>query len=81
MGLSKIIERLDKYQKRLAEGKADEIKPRHIQKAIAKLTAKEAQLTAELQDVTKPEKRKRLEDKVATIRKQIDKAKWLEQEI
>jgi len=81
MGLKDIVKRLDKYQKRLADGKAKKIKPRHIQKAIEKLTAKETQLAAELQDATKPEKRKRLEHKILIIHEQIDKAKWLEQKI
>ncbi len=81
MGLSSIIKRLDKYQERLAKGKADKIKPRHIQKAIAKLTTKEAQLSAELQETSKPDKRERLAEKISTIREQIDRAKWLAQKI
>lgn len=81
MGLSSIVKRLDKYQKRLADGKAEKIKLHHIQKAIAKLTTKETQLTTEIQETTKKEKRKRLEDKLSTIREQIEKAKWLETKI
>ena len=81
MGLNKIIERLDKYQKRLADGKAEKNKPRHIEKAIAKLTTKEAALTAELEDTTKPEKRERLESKLLVIQEQIDKARWLQKQI
>lgn len=81
MGLSSIVKRLDKYQERLAKGKVEKIKPRHIQKVIAKLTTMEAQLTTELADMTKPDKRKRFEGKVSTIREQIEKAKWLETQI
>ena len=81
MGLRSIVKRLGKYQERLAEGKAEKIKPRHIKKAIEKLMAKETQLAVELQDATKPEKRKRLEHKISVIHEQIDKAKWLEQKI
>ena len=81
MGLSDIIKRLDKYQRRLAEGKAEKIKPHHIQKAIEKLTAKEALLAMELEETTKPEKRERLEGKISTIHAQIAKAKWLSDEI
>ncbi|MEP1933542.1 MAG: hypothetical protein ABJJ37_19900, partial [Roseibium sp.] len=75
MGLSNIVKRLNKYQDRVAEGKAEKIKSRHIQKAIEKLAAKEIELTAELQDVTKLEKRKRLNQKISTIHEQIEKAK------
>ena len=81
MGLKSIVKRLDRYQERLAEGKAEKIKPRHIKKAIEKLMAKETQLAVELQDAAKPEKRKRLEPKISVIHEQIDKAKWLEQKI
>ena len=81
MGLKSIVKRLDKYQERVAEGKAEKIKPQHIKKAIEKLMAKETQLVVELQDATKPEKRKRLEHKISVIHEQIDKAKWLEQKI
>ena len=61
MGLSDIVERLDKYQKRLAMGKADKIKPRHVDKAIEKLTVKKAQLSTELEETIKPSKRERIE--------------------
>ena len=61
--------------------KAEKIKPRHIKKAIEKLMAKETRLAAELKDVTKPEKRKRLEHKISVIHKQIDKVRLLEQKI
>lgn len=81
MGLSDIVKRLDKYQERLADGKAEKIKPHHIQKALEKLTVKEVQLIAEHEQATKPEKRKRLEGKISAIRAQIDKAKWLAERI
>ena len=81
MGFKDIVERLDKYQKRLTEGKAEKIKSHHIEKAIEKLTAKEVLLKEELRESTKPEKRRRLEEKISTIRAQIEKAEWLAKEI
>ncbi|GAB5486273.1 MAG: hypothetical protein Pars93KO_27070 [Parasphingorhabdus sp.] len=81
MGLSSIDKRLEKYQERLAKGKVEKIKPRHIHKVIAKLTTMEAQLTTDLAEMTKPDKRKRFEQKMSTIREQINKAKWLETKI
>ncbi|MEE4189625.1 MAG: hypothetical protein V2I76_14425 [Roseobacter sp.] len=79
--MSNIVKRLDKYQDRLARGKVEKIKPHHVQKMIAKLTMMEARLAGELADTVKPEKRKRVESKVLTIREQIEKAKWLETQI
>ena len=81
MGLSDIAERLARYQKRLSDGKADQIKPHHIKKAIDKLIRKEAALAEELSSATKPEKRARLEEKLALIRTQIDKARWLADQV
>ncbi len=81
MGISKIAERLEKYQKRLADGNADKIKPKHVRKAIDKLTVKEVALCDELAATDKPEKRKRLERKIHAIREQIERAKWLEKQI
>ncbi len=81
MGFKDIVERLNKYQRRLDGGKAEKIKSHHIEKAIEKLTTKEAQLKEELRETTKPEKRRRLEEKISTIRAQIEKAEWLAKEI
>ncbi|WP_299848998.1 hypothetical protein [uncultured Roseovarius sp.] len=81
MGLRNIVKRLDKYQQRLDEGKAEKIKAHHVEKAIEKLAAKEVELTEELGSAEKPEKRARLEEKLSTIRAQIEKARWLSQEI
>lgn len=81
MGLKKIAEKLEKYQKRLASGKADKIKPEHVAKAIDKLAVKEAELVKELAETTKPEKQKRVEYKVRAIREQIKQAKWLARQI
>lgn len=81
MSSKDIAKRLDKYQKRLDEGKAEKIKPHHVERAIEKLAAKEAELTEELAVTEKPEKRARLEEKISTIRAQIEKARWLSQEI
>ncbi len=81
MGFKDIVERLDKYQRRLNDGRAEKIKLHHIEKAIEKLVAKETQLNDELRGATKPEKRERLEEKISTIRAQIDKAKWLAKQI
>lgn len=81
MGWSDVVERLDKYHKRLAKGKADKIKPHHVEKAIEKLTVKHKQLGKELEETTKASKRERIEVKMAAVQKQIDRAKWLEKQI
>ena len=81
MGLSDTIEKLDKYNERLAKGKAEKIKPHHVERVIEKLTAKETELVAEMPGVTKAEKRERMEQKLARIREQIERATWLREQI
>ena len=44
---------------------------------IEKLTTKEAELVAELEETTKPGKLDRLNAKLATIRDRIEEANWL----
>jgi hypothetical protein len=77
MGLEKIADKLDKYFKRLDRGKATKIKPAHVEKAIAKLQSKQEQLKVELREAEKPSKKDRLENKLATVSEQIERAKWL----
>ena len=75
--MSKTAEKLEMYRERLADGKAHEIKPKHVRKMIHKLKAKEADMEEELRTVSKPEKRERLNKKLATIRHRIEQAEWL----
>lgn len=77
MGLSKAVEKLDKYHDRLKHGKAAKIKPSHLAKVVRKLETKEAALRAELAEATKPDKKERLERKLALVRKQQARAAWL----
>lgn len=81
MGLEKITEKLDKYFNRLESGKATKIKPSHVEKAIAKLHAKQKLLKDELRDAEKVSKKSRLENKLVTVREQIDRAEWLLEKI
>lgn len=81
MALSEAIEKLKKYYKRFELGKTDKIKPRHVQKVLDKLSAKETSLLEEIEEVKKPSKKKRLEQKLKTTRKQSDRARWLLEEI
>ena len=77
MGLGKISEKLDDYFSRLEGGKAKKIKPKHVEKVIAKLHTKEGLLREELRDAKKASKRERLKNKLATAREQIERAEWL----
>ena len=77
MGLTKIGEKLDKYFSRLENGKAARIKPSHVEKVIAKLRAKQALLKTEIRDSEKPSKKERLESKLVTVHRQIERAEWL----
>ncbi len=75
--MNKTEEKLEKYRERLKDGKAHKIKPKHVQKMIDKLKAKEADITDDLTTVSKPEKRERLTKKLATIKHRIEQAEWL----
>lgn len=81
MGLEKAIEKLDKYQRRLTEGRAAKIKPSHLKQVAEKLLAKEQALRAELDEATKDDKRERIERKLALVREQQTRAKWLAEQL
>ncbi len=77
MGLEKIAEKLDTYYRRLEDGKAAKIKPSHVDKAIAKLEAKQNDLLRDLHDTEKASKKSRIESKLTTVHDQIARAEWL----
>lgn len=77
MGLETAVEKLDKYYKRLDKGKAEKIKPSHVEKVIRKLETKEALLLIEQSETEKPSKLDRLENKLDMVRDQLERARWL----
>lgn len=77
MALTKAIEKLKKYYKRLEAGDVKKIKPSHINKVMNKLSKKEEILLEELSETTKASKKKRLQQKLDATRKQIDRSQWL----
>jgi len=81
MPLTKTIEKLKKYYRRLEAGKTEKIKPAHVQKVINKLTAKEASLSDDIAQAKKASKKERLKLKLAATHKQLDRAKWLMQNL
>lgn len=81
MGLESMIEKLDKYYDRLEKGKTQKIKPDHVSKVIRKLDTKAAQLEVEISEAQKPDKKQRLERKLALVRKQQERATWLQNNI
>ncbi|MCR9139300.1 MAG: hypothetical protein NXI27_25095 [Alphaproteobacteria bacterium] len=81
MALAKSMEKLKKYFARLEAGKVKKIKPSHVEKVIVKLAAKERSLLEEIEAARKPSKKQRLRQKLDTTRQQIDRARWLMDEI
>ena len=81
MGLKGTIGKLDEYNDRLDQGKASKIKPDHVQKVASKLEAKAAQLRNEIEEAAKPDKKQRLSQKLAFVREQLDRARWLQERI
>lgn len=81
MPLKSTIEKLNDYYERLDNRKAKRIKPKHIEKMIAKLKAKEAELDEAIEGICKPEKRERLRQKRSIVTDQIRRAEFLLDEI
>ncbi|WP_371227074.1 hypothetical protein [Roseovarius sp. 2305UL8-3] len=81
MGLSKIAEKLDDHYDRVKAGKAAKIKPRDVEKAIAKLESRERALLVDLEETEKASKIERLKKKLDTTRDMISRAKWLLEEV
>jgi len=81
MPIKETAEKLERYQERLRTGKAEKIRPKHVEKILEKLTSKETEITAELTETTKQGKRDRLEHKLATVRELIEKARWLASQV
>ncbi|MCK0142775.1 hypothetical protein [Aliiroseovarius sp. F20344] len=81
MGLESMTEKLDKYYDRLEKGKTRKIKPGHVSKVINKLNTKAGQLEVEISEAVKPDKKQRLERKLALVRKQQERANWLQKSI
>ncbi|MDQ2090939.1 hypothetical protein [Marimonas arenosa] len=81
MGLESAVEKLDKYFKRLEKGKAQKIKPSHVEKVIGKLEAKAALLQTEISETEKESKKQRLERKLQMVREQQERARWLAEKI
>ncbi|SEW12516.1 hypothetical protein SAMN05444851_1567 [Aliiroseovarius sediminilitoris] len=81
MGLENSVEKLDKYYARLEQGKAQKIKPSHVDKILSKLEAKARLLQAELDETTKSSKKERLATKLDMVREQQKRARWLKDKI
>ena len=81
MDLNASVEKLDKYYKRLNKGKAQKIKPEHVEKVIRKLNAKEELLLAEIKETKKESKIKRLVRKLDLLQEQQNRARWLLDEV
>jgi len=77
MGIESSVEKLDKYFKRLTKGKAQKIKPSHVEKVIRKLKKKEELLRAEIQEANKGSKIERLTRKLDILREQQNRTRWL----
>lgn len=81
MGLKKLAEKVAEYNGRLERGTASKIKPSHVEKVLEKLRKKSADLESEISAAKKPDKKARLEKKLAIATQQIERAEWLLKEI
>ncbi|MCK8485068.1 hypothetical protein MUY21_13570 [Aliiroseovarius sp. S2029] len=81
MGLESTTEKLDSYFTRLEKGKAQKIKPTHVEKIMKKLEAKATALRSDLEVATKETKKQRLQQKIDLVSEQLDRARWLREQI
>jgi hypothetical protein len=81
MKLKKLTEKLADYKDRLERGKAEKIRPDHVERILEKLNKKAVDLEAEIASAKNPDKKARLERKLGIAREQIERAAWLLQEI
>ncbi len=81
MGLRKLAAKVDDYNARLESGKAQKIKPHHIEKVLGKLRSKSSALEAEISQATSSDKKARLESKLQIARAHIERAEWLLREL
>lgn len=81
MGLKKLAAKVAEYNARLEQGKAREIKPSHVRKALSKLQQKAAELETDLAATTDKDRRARLERKLRIAREHVARAEWLLKEI
>ena len=75
MAYEKLSEKLEKYLARVKAGKASKIKPRDVEKVIAKLQARRAELLDAVEKT--PEKAERLNQKLHMADDLIARAEWL----
>ena len=81
MGLKKLAGKVADYNERLERGRANKIKPGHVEKVLEKLRAKETELKAELDAVHSDEKRARLERKLRIAEEHIARAEYLLEQV
>lgn len=81
MGLKKLAGRIDDYNARLRDGKANRIEPDHVEKALGKLRNKAAELEAAYDVAATPEDRERFARKLEIARTHIARAEWLLNEL
>lgn len=81
MGVKKLAVKVAEYHERLKGGKANKIKPRHVEKVLGKLRSKETALRAELDKVASEDRKKRLQHKLEIAQEHISRAEFLLAEI
>lgn len=75
MAHQKLAEKLEDYLARRDAGKAHKIRPRDVEKVIAKLRARREELLEDL--VRKPDKADRLHAKIVSADDLLARAQWL----
>ncbi len=81
MGLKKLAAKVAEYNERLESGKANKIKPGHVDKVLEKLRKKAEELETEIAATQSAEKQARLKKKLCVARAHVERAEWLLKEL
>lgn len=77
MGLKKLAEKVAEYNERFENGKAEKIKPSHVEKVLKKLRKKADDLNADLASAHSDDKKDRLKKKLDIANTHIERAEFL----
>jgi len=77
MSLERLAEKVAEYDARLAQGKADRIRPGDVREVLGKLRKKIADLEAEMVAAGTDDRKARLDRKLSIAREHMARAEWL----
>lgn len=81
MSIEETAAKLEKYKKRVKQGQAHKIKPKHVEHIREKLHHKRDALDARMAHATDDKEREHVARARATVDRLVDRADWLRNQI